>query len=90
MATTLSSFVEGARHGGFPDLSFLDFAVAQHDVSARWPAIQARRQAHPERQRQAFAERAGGSLEAGMKRTSGWPWYIEPSLRSVFSWSIGV
>ena len=22
---------------------------------------------------------------AGMKRTSGWPWYIEPSLRSVFS-----
>ena len=66
--------VKSAGHGGFPDLPFLDLAVAQHDVGARRAAVQPRREPHAERQRQALAQRAGGGFQAGMKRMSGWPW----------------
>src|ERR1035438_8156068 len=55
--------VERARHGGLPDLAFLDFAVAQHGVGAAPPPVQARRDAHPQRHRKTFAQRSGGSLQ---------------------------
>src|SRR5271157_82194 len=55
--------VERPRHGGFPDLAFLDFAIARHDVRAARPSIEARREAHPQRHRKTFAQRSGGGLE---------------------------
>ena len=66
--------VESAGHGGFPDLAFLDFAVAQQHVGAGRAAVEPRREPHSERQREPFAQRAGGGFQAGMKRMSGWPW----------------
>src|ERR1017187_3537333 len=55
--------VEGARHGGFPDLPFLDLAVPHHGVSAAGPPVEARRDAHPQRQRKTFAQGSRGGLQ---------------------------
>src|ERR1017187_9822660 len=55
--------VERARHGGFPDLAFLDLAVAQHGVGAARPSVQPCRQAHPQSHRKTFAQRSGGGLQ---------------------------
>jgi hypothetical protein len=41
-----------------------DFAIAQQAVGARGAAVQARRDAHAQGQRETAAERTGGSLEA--------------------------
>ena len=34
------------EHGGFPDLAFLNFAVAEHDVSTRRAIVELRRERH--------------------------------------------
>ena len=47
--------VEGARHGRFPDLAFLDLAVAEHDVGAGRPSVQAGGEPHPDAEREPFA-----------------------------------
>ena len=47
--------VEGARHGRFPDLPFLDLAVAQHHVRAVRPAVEAVGESHADAERKAFA-----------------------------------
>jgi hypothetical protein len=65
--------MEGAGHGGFPDLAFLDFAVAEHDISAAGAAVEARAQSHSKGQREAFAQRAGGGLQAGNEAHVGMP-----------------
>ena len=57
--------VEGAEHGGFPDLAFLDFAVAQHHIDAGRAAVHPQREAHAQREGEAVAERTGGGLEHG-------------------------
>ena len=65
MQTTLSSLWTGAEHRRFPDLAFLDFAVAEHDVGARRALVQTSRQAHSDPDRQSLAERSGGGFERG-------------------------
>ena len=57
--------VERADHGRFPDLAFLNLAVAQHHEGARRAAVQPRRQRHAEAERQALAQRTGGGFQAG-------------------------
>jgi len=62
-----------AEHGCFPNLTFLNFAVAQDDVDAEG-SYRASRERHAEAERQAFAERSGGRFERGNESHIGWPW----------------
>jgi hypothetical protein len=59
--------VERSEHRGFPDLPFLDLAIAQNDVHARREPVEFRADRHAEADRQPLAERAGGALESGDK-----------------------
>ena len=52
-----------AEHGRFPDLAFLNFAVAQHHVGARRALVQPRGEPHADGQRQSLAQRSGGGFE---------------------------
>ena len=56
-----------AEHRAFPDLAFLNLAVAHHGVRPGRAAIQARRQRHAERERNAFAQRSRRSLQRRKK-----------------------
>src|SRR5262249_61790187 len=61
----------GSRHGRLPHLTFLDLAVAENAVHAIRLAAETKAERHPQRDRQALAERARGRLDPGQHRSIG-------------------
>ena len=57
--------VVAGEFGGFPDLAFGEFAVADEDVDARGAFIEARADGQACAYREALAQRAGGCVYAG-------------------------